>query len=316
MPFGLVPVHTRVLSLQLEREGVDSLAAEARIMDLRKRGVVRVAGGLGGPGLIHDMGVRLRIGLPDLVVRSADLVMPAVPFPGAPATSGESCRDNEARFASVVGLRFGRGLVLGLQRSLGGPRGCFHVFTLLRLLGGSIPWALQQGSRGEWGRFARTVSVDGLWDGTHLALRGSLVDVHHDPVSADLAGAAFEAEAEAAVTVPGFDVVAVAARHRRVGASGRAWTAAGLEGTQRLCGQSMARGYSMVLDDVIPPGSPQAPVRELLAMLQPVAFQCVPGIVADGGAPRPARRPDPMSAVGSCAMWRHDGPLAASVRER
>jgi hypothetical protein len=279
---------------------------------------VRVAGRLSGPGLVHDMGVRLRIGLPDLVIRSADLVMSTVPFPGGPSTSGESCRDNEAKFGNVVGLRFGRGFVVGLQRTLGGPRGCFHVFTLLRLLAGSVPWAVRNGIERERGRaFSRTVSVDGLWDGTRLELRGSLVDVRYGPGATDRLADGFEAEAETAVTLPGFDVVDVAGRHRRADVSGWGpWSEAGLEGMLQLCGQSMARGYSLVLDDAVSPAGALAPVRELLAMLQPVAFQCLPGLTVDDGRPHPARRSDPMSAIGSCAMWRQDGPLAASVRAR
>jgi hypothetical protein len=307
-----------MLSLHLAGAGADEIAVEARILDLRKRGLVGIGGVVNGPGVVHDMVVRLRVSRSDLAVRAAELAMRAVPFPGGAHTAGESCRDNERRFAAVVGLRLGQGFLSGLQRSIGGARGCFHVFTLLRLLGPSIVWATSRDLHREEGRsFSRTVWIDGVWEEPVLRLRAALTDLRYAPGSAERVVELLEGQAEAQIGVPGVVVGSLAASYRAGAPEVRSpWTTAGLEQLGTLAGSSLLRGYGLAVDHAVSPRGPLAPMRELLLMLQPVAFQCMPSLADAHGAAEPGRRGGPLAARDSCAMWRHDGPLMAEMGRR
>jgi len=90
------PLHTRLLMLTLGQEGASEHAVAARVVDVRKRGMVPLLGLLNGPGVVHDMELRLTVGRDDLTIRAASLRMHEVPFPAGPGTRGESCRDNES----------------------------------------------------------------------------------------------------------------------------------------------------------------------------------------------------------------------------
>lgn len=304
-----IPLHTRLLTLALATEGEREYAAHGRVLDVRKRGRVPLAGLLNGPGVVHDMELRLTLGRDDLRIRSAALRMSEVPFPSGPGTGGESCRDNEAGVGRIVGIALGGAVGPALYRAVGGPRGCFHVFTLLRLLAPSVVWAVRHGLARTAGRsFVRTIVVDGFGVEPHLRMRGTLTDVHYAAGSVERLGEAFEGEVEAEVTVPDLVVERVEARHRR---GTLVWTDDGLATLPALAGASLARGYSLKVDELIP--ATLAPMRELLLMVQPTVFQCMPSLGAEVGSMRRSRREGPGSAADSCSLWRQDGPLLAAV---
>ena len=303
-----IPLHTRLVTLTLGARGDAEYAVAGRVLDLRKRGRVPLAGVLNGPGVVHDMELRLTVGRDDLRVRSAVLGMHAVPFPAGPGTGGESCRDNEAGADRLVGVALDGGAA-PLYRAIGGPRGCFHVFTLLRVLAPSVVWAIRRGLARDVGRsFVRTIVVDGFGVEPHLRMRGTLADLHYAPGTTERLADAFDGEVEVEVTLPELTVGGVEARHRR---GDDAWSHDGLAALPALLGASMARGYSMKIDELIPPAL--APMRELLLMVQPTVFQCMPSLDEEIGAQRRGRREGPASAADSCSMWRQDGPLLAAV---
>jgi hypothetical protein len=255
------------------------------------------------------MELRLTVGRDDLRVRSAALQMHAVPFPAGPGTGGESCRDNEASADRVVGVALDGSAGPALYRAVGGPRGCFHVFTLLRVLAPSVVWAIRRGLVRDAGRsFVRTIVVDGFGVEPHLRIRGTLADVHYAPGSVERLADAFDGEVEVEVTLPDLTVGGVEARHRH---GSDAWSHDGLAALPALLGASMARGYSLKVDDLVP--AALAPMRELLLMVQPTVFQCMPSLGEEVGAMRRGRREGPASAADSCSMWRQDGPLLAAV---
>ena len=107
--------------------------AAGRIFDLRKRGLVPLAGKLQGPGVVHDMAVRLQLEYPSLRIRAIEPSMSAFPFAPGPATRGESCRDRLPDVQRLVGASLRDGYGPTVMEQVGGPRGCFHIFTLLRL---------------------------------------------------------------------------------------------------------------------------------------------------------------------------------------
>jgi hypothetical protein len=300
------PLHTRLLTLRLIADGGDAFAVEARVLDVRKRGVVTLAGHVNGPGVVHDMQVQLVIGRTDLRVRDARLAMHAVPFPAGPATNGEGCRDNEAQFATLIGVRLGTRSTAALHRAIGGQRGCFHVFTLMRLVVPSIE-SIAAGMDGRNDAVApsRAIVVDGVRTPDGLALSGSLTDIR------SAGGGTFEARATAEVSVPGLIVRALAAEHRTGGSKGAPWSSDGLPVRGTFDGSSLVRGFGLDVLRHLPAAAPLAPVRDLLLMLQPVAFQCMPGIAEDAVD---VRATTPPAATDSCRMWRADGPLVARLR--
>lgn len=312
------PLHTRLLTLRLAPAGAEGWAVEGRVLDLRRRGAVSIAALVNGPGVVHDMRLRLVVDRASLRVREADLVMPSVPFPPEADTGGETCRDNEAGFAAVVGLSLARGFASGLQRAIGGPRGCFHVFTLMRLVAATVTGALARGLERETGRaFERTVFVDGFREESgdgELALRGRLMDLRYAAGARERVADQFEAQLDAGIHLPGLVVGSVTGRHRDGG--GHPWSSEGLGSLASLVGASLLRGYSLKLGELIDGHGPLAPLHALALMLQPVAFQCMPSLAADhvrAGAARPA---GPGAAMDSCFMWRRDGALIAEIERQ
>jgi hypothetical protein len=156
--------------------------------------------------------------------------------------------------------------------------------------------------------------VDGSLETSGLALRGTLADMRVTRGREERLAAGFEADAEVSVDLPGMSVGRVAARYRP--ASTAPWSSQGLENTRALAGASLLRTYGLSVGAVAPARGPLAPVHQLLLMLQPVGFQCMPalaGVHAEVGRARPA---GPGAAVDSCSMWRRGGPLLTMLRER
>jgi len=267
---------------------------------------VPLLGLLNGPGVVHDMELRLTVGRDDLTIRAASLRMHEVPFPAGPGTRGESCRDNESGIGRIVGIALDGGVGPALFRAVGGPRGCFHVFTLLRLIAPSVVSAVRRGLARTDGRsFVRTIVVDGFDAEPRLRMHGTLTDMYYAAGASETLEDAFEAEVDVEVGVPSLTVDAAEARHRR--RTGAWWP----EDVTALAGASVARGYGLRVDDVVP--RPLAPLRELLLMVQPTVFQCMPSIGGGPGSMRRSRREGPGSAADSCSMWRAGGPLLAAV---
>jgi hypothetical protein len=311
-------LHTRLLTLRLAPEGADAWAVEGRVLDLRRRGAVAIAALVNGPGVVHDMSLRLVVDRASLTVRDAALAMPSVPFPPEAQAGGETCRENESGFAAVVGLSFRRGFASGLQRAIGGPRGCFHVFTLMRLLAATLAGALARGLEREDGRaFERTVFIDGFRDGSGepaLVLHGRLNDLRYAAGSRESVADHFEAQIDAGIELPGLIVDSLTGRHREGGAG--PWTSEGLGSLSSLVGASLVRGYSLKLGEVLDAQGPLAPLHALALMLQPVAFQCIPSLSDDRAGTSGVRAAGPGAALDSCFMWRRDGALITEIERR
>ena len=99
------PLHTRLISLRLSWADDETFLAEGRLMDVRKRAIVPLAGSIQGPGIIHDMAVRVWLGAADLKIRRVEPVMSAYPFAPSAQTRGESCPDRVADVQRLLGLR-------------------------------------------------------------------------------------------------------------------------------------------------------------------------------------------------------------------
>jgi len=324
----LIPLHTRMISLRLTWGGADSIVADGRIFDLRKRGIVPLAGKLQGPGVVHDMAVQLQLGYPDLRIRGIRPSMAAFPFAPGPATRGEGCPDRLPDVQRLVGASLREQYGAVLMEHVGGPRGCFHVFTLLRLVGPTIEAAINREQTRRAGNggspaagsplFARSVIIDGMkGDGLTLALRGMLFDLHYPPGADALPleeemDESFEATADVEITLPHMTIGASSGRVRRSGpgiAAIGSWepvaTAAG------LVGRTMMKGYTAQVQELFAGQPDTEPLQHLLFMLAPAMIQCMPSLVEELEM-RPRHAESPHAAVDSCHMWRAGGPLVTT----
>jgi hypothetical protein len=304
-------LHTRLLTVRLSPAGDGSWQVDARILDVRRRGVVTLLGAVNGPGVVHDMRVNLVLDGDHLRILEAALAMPSVPFP-PDAAARETCRDNEPSIVRLVGLSLRHRFSSGLQRTIGGPRGCFHVFTLMRLVAPSILFAVDGVRRlGEGGTFSRALVIDAFRTADGLRLAGRLTDLQHASV-----GSPFEGEADVEVHLPRFTVVGVEARRRTGPPTVGSWTSDGLGALGDLRGESLLRGYGLKVGALLPADASFGPMRELVLMLQPVAFQCMPALAEERTRVSGGRRSGPVAGIDSCSMWRRGGPLLAALEAR
>jgi hypothetical protein len=325
---SLIPLHTRMIALRLAWGDGGCLVAHGRIFDLRKRGVVPLAGKLQGPGVVHDMAVRLQLDYPGLRIRSIEPSMSAFPFAPGPATRGEGCPDRLPDVQQLVGAMLRDGYGSTLMETVGGPRGCFHIFTLLRLIGPTIEAVVEreQARRPRSNAapasgnplFARSVIIDGMkGEGIAIVLRGMLFDLHYPPGADALPleeelEASFEAAADLEVAVPSMEITTGSGRVRRSGAGIEAlgsWESVATVG--QLIGGSMMKGYTRRVQELFAGTTGLLPLQHLLFMMAPTLMQCFPSL-AEELELRPRRAEGPHAAANSCHMWRADGPLLAA----
>jgi hypothetical protein len=313
------PLHTRLISLRLSWADAESFLAEGRLMDVRKRAIVPLAGSIQGPGIIHDMAVRVWLGAADLKIRRVEPVMSAYPFAPSAQTRGESCPDRVAEVQRLLGLRLPDGYGDAVMERVGGPRGCFHVLTLLRLLGPSIVWATraERPLRPVPGAlvFVRSILVDGFrHEGMQIDLHGGLADVHYVPEMASLPAreqlqSGFEANIAMQVRLPAMEAHGAAGRSRRCGPGvGNAETWRTIDSLAGLHGIPLRKGFSARVQDLLGDAEGVEPVTHLIFMSAPVVMQCIPSLFdeLDLGTPRAK---GPHAATDSCHMWRAGGPL-------
>jgi len=325
---SLTPLHTRMVSLRLTWGSGGCLVVHGRIFDLRKRGVVPLAGKLQGPGVVHDMAVQLQLDYPSLRIGSIAPTMSAFPFAPGPATRGEGCPDRLPDVQRLVGARLRDGYGPTLMETVGGPRGCFHIFTLLRLIGPTIQ-AVAEREHARLGNtataptagsplFARSVIIDGMkGEGISIVLRGMLFDLHYPPGADALPleeelEASVEAAADMEIGVPSMTITGGHGRVRRSGSGVEAlgsWE--GVGAVEQLIGRSMMKGYTAQVQQVFAGTADLLPLQHLLFMMAPTLMQCFPSL-AEELELRPRRAEGPHAAVNSCHMWRADGPLLAA----
>jgi len=316
-----------MISLRLSWGAAGSLVAEGRIFDLRKRGIVPLAGKLQGPGVVHDMAVQLHLDCPELRIRDVQASMSAFPFAPGPATRGEGCPDRLPDVQRLVGASLRDAFGPTLTAHVGGPRGCFHVFTLLRMLGPTIEWAIDRERARHPSNgavvagspiFSRSLIVDGLKPtGWGLVLRGTLFDLHYPPGAESLPleeelEESFEAIVDVETQIPTMAVIAGSGRVRRSGPGIDAlgsWEPVARVGD--LVGRVMFTGYSAQVQQLFAGTTGLEPLQHLLFMLAPTLMQCMPSLIEELEM-RPRRAEGPHAAVDSCHMWRADGPLVVA----
>ena len=326
MPISVTgePLHTRMLTVDVQVGEGGGFAVQGQVIDLRKRGLVPVPGSRQLPGVIHHMALRARVDGATRALERLEVEQPAVAFEPSAATRGESCRDPAPALQSLVGRRLDDAFLPALSACFGGARGCTHLLTLARLLASAtqralaLEAALPAAPRAPGERvFRRTVSVDGFEQPERsMQLAVQLGDVHVAPgeVGDALDQLGVQTEVRALATV---DLATTVLRELRL--EERTRTRATLREPfedrsallRDLAGRPLVGGLGAELVARFGREPEAAPRLDALLSLAPGYVQCV-AAVSDLFGPD---GPTPSAAVGpppdSCFMWRQGGALQA-----
>lgn len=333
------PSHTRTFSIGICHDGADHVRAGGVILDLRKRGLVPMAGDLQTSGVVHHMRVDARVAREGPSFETLTAEQPSVAFEASEGTGGECCRDPVRRIEALAGTALDADFAKRLGFAIGGPLGCSHVLTLAQLLGATARTALEadrtlfgaKASRADGQRiFQRSLSIDGLEDGDRgLSLSLQLADVHFTPVGQvedPLERLAQQREIRIHAQI---DLGAMTIRE--IGAGERLSAAADfddatweprdlsfLEGHAALSG--MARTLFAKLSDT----PDERPLLDALLNLAPAVIQCIPALTTHWKRWREAAKdssggsPSMMAGGGmtdSCYMWRAGGAMSQRMSE-
>jgi hypothetical protein len=136
MKFGVSgePLHTRCLAVAFTQGEGDSVVFRADILDLRKGGLMELAGRITMAGIIHKMELRGSFSVKTGILERIEWDQSHVMHEANRATKGECCRDPMARLEGLVGTRLGEGFAASLKQCFGGPLGCTHINTLFQEL--------------------------------------------------------------------------------------------------------------------------------------------------------------------------------------
>jgi hypothetical protein len=318
-----------MITLRVEWGAGGRIEVDGRLVDLRKRGIVPLAGTIQGPGIVHDMAARVQLEPGSLRVLAVAPAMNAYPFAPSRQTGGEGCPAKLGDVQQLLGLSLADGYGDAVMERIGGPRGCFHVLTLLRLLGPSVVWAMGRDRARTSGPrapapgsriFARSVIVDGHWHGgTDLELHGRLSDVLFPPGAETLPlqeelEQGFEAEVDLGVSLPAMTARTPAGRVRESGPGvGNVGPWRPVEALGRLDGLALRKGFSARVQELFEDPAGAQPLTHLALMLAPVVMQCIPSLIDELEIGR-RRAEGPHAATDSCHMWRAGGPLEAMQR--
>lgn len=324
-----VPLHTRSISLRIRWSRPGEIMAEGRLIDIRKRSIIPLGASLRGPGVVHDMSTRVWVDLAERRITRLDPGMDAFPYVPSPHTAGETCTARLGEVQALAGSRLDESYADVVTSLVGGPRGCFHIFTLLRLTGPAVLAAVGDPrlqdrlasdpppAEGEvlW---ARSVSVDSFkGEGLSLRLHGTLTDTfqrggppENDGGSEELLSG-IEVMADLGTGFPDLAVGEIGGRRRRLlPGFGRSDPWESVDSYPKLLGVNVSKGFTGRVQQALGDERGLLPESHLVFMMAPVVMQSLPGMLEEMDIrPGTDGRGSSRSALNSCHMWRSDGPL-------
>ncbi len=330
-----VPLHTRVITLRLRWSRPGEVIVEGRLMDIRKRSIVPLGASLRGPGVVHDMVTVMRVDPAEMRILAVEPSMNAYPYVPSEHTGGEDCTGRMADVQSLAGMSLNDSYADGVRSLIGGPRGCFHIFTLLRVSGPAVVSALgddyvqarlaappaSQPTPGEvlW---ARCVTVDAFkGDGLAVQLHGTLTDTYQRGGPPESGGGdevlerGSEVMADLATGFPEMTVLTALGRRRALlPGFGQAESWQPVPEMEQLSNLSIRKGFTSHVHEALDDPDGVRAESQLIFMMAPVLMQSLPGLLeemeirAGGGGGSVTG-----TALNSCHMWRADGPLNRRV---
>jgi hypothetical protein len=326
------PLHSRALSVTLTQGAGGDLDVAAYVLDLRKRGVVPVAGDLQPAGVIHHMQLSAVVDPRTRVLSRISAAQPAVAFEPSATTGGESCRDPIGRIVALEGVQLGANYPRRLSEEIGGPRGCSHIFTLAQLVGSTIETALDRIDATADTAFRvgeRLFRRDVVFDGHEaepgaLELALQLTDLYcaSAPEKArpmDRFGGLLEIRALMTVDVSKFLLTAITAaqRFRTLADLEHAEWQDRADAVSDLPGLFLFSGVSRELVTRFAGCPGDRPLLDALLMLAPAVIQCA-GALSERWPAEAKRSRSRMGTSGltdSCYMWRREGALGRAIQK-
>ena len=328
-----VPIHTRCLAVALRQGAADTVDFRADILDLRKGGLMELAGRVTMAGIIHKMELTGRFAAGSGRLEQIEWAQSHVMHEPNATSRGECCRDPMPRLKALIGRRFGDDFSAGLKGCFGGPLGCTHVNTLLQEVDAIVSSHLSL-SRGDpqyakprdLGEriAARSLFFDAFFEEgaatTDLCVR--LADLHFAPSAASGREAvALHAEVRlvAEADLAGWQLRSIAARERsrRGPACGDAAWESRSGDLDVFVGRSLFGGMNRFCLERFGGREADARLRSSLMCLSPGMTQ-VGAALSDQLVPSSSARPlaSGLSGPGPCYMLRAGGPLIASIANR
>ena len=328
-----VPLHTRSISLRLRWGTPTEIVVEGRLMDIRKRAIVPLGASLRGPGIVHDMHIKVVVDTRSLCITRVEPQMLTFPYVASEHTGGEHCAGRIDDVQVVVGSKLDDTYVDGVRSQIGGGLGCFHIFTLLRLIGPAVVATLSSDQLkvrmsddpppvlGEilW---ARSLTVDSMkgegWRYSytgHKQIRSNAAG-HRRWAAPKSSSAAWRSWRIWKTSFPSLDLDSFSGRRRALTAASEAdedWKP--VSEFKELRGISVRKGYSAAVREALGDDSGLHPESHLAFMMAPVVMQSLPGFLEEMQIRSGSNgRESTATALGSCHMWRPGGPLERSLQ--
>jgi len=170
-------IHTRQYEIRVYQLSDDELLVRGVVSDLKPPGLY--VQGDTEPLEVHQMQLEMRISLPDLKIRDANVVFETHPHSSCPAI--------EKDYEKLVGLSIARGFNRKIRNLFGGERGCTHTNALLQAMAPAViqaTWSVSIRNSRKQGaglglanapdrekRIAANVNTCHVWseDGEHVA---------------------------------------------------------------------------------------------------------------------------------------------------
>jgi len=331
------PAHTRCLAIALRQgkgEGEESsIDFRADILDLRKGGLMELAGCYASAGIIHKMEVLGRFRLDTGEIEAIDWSQSHVAHEANDATRGECCRDPMQRLGSLVGVPLGKAFALEFKQRFGGPLGCSHITTLLQELS-SVVTRLQRtgsaapGHRREPGEriVTRSVFLDGHFTNggatTEVSVRVAELEIGgKDESGNELFASHDEARIVAEVDLTKRELLRVAGGQRTRSASDGVqdpspeadrWTSRS-EDLSSFAGSSLSGGMARTCLERFGTAPEDELLLSAMLSLSPGMTQVAAALTDSSTRIQATGGRGPLKGGGPCFMLRSEGPLMARL---
>lgn len=323
------PIHTRCLAVAFSVANEGSLAFRSDVIDLRKAGLMSLAGRLSAAGIIHKMSVGGRFETATGRIEAIEWDQSHVMHEANRATRGECCRDPMPRLQGLVGQSLGDDFVASLKACFGGPLGCTHVNTLLQELNAVFralrarlaahPDFLDGRAAGDRVT-SRSVYVDAAREDAAptVALSARLADLHFAPCAggAEILHGHEEVRVAATIDLAGWKLRSLrGVERRRTGPScdEGTWRSRD-EAVAALAGRSLGGGMAKHVLERFGGEPEDALLCSALLALGPGMTQVGAGL-SESLAPAESAGPlgGGLAGPGPCYMLRAEGPLMETL---
>lgn len=318
------PIHTRCLSVALSQASEDSIHFRGDLLDLRKSGLMELAGVFANAGIIHKMELQGDFSLATGAIERIEWDQSHIAHEVNEATCGECCRDPLVRLQDLVGAHWGEGFPLELKQHFGGVLGCSHITTLFREINAFVS-ELQESQLDGERRVARrpgeriasrSVFLDGfVSEGSEVAdVSVRVADLEIDGVDAngdEIFASLDEVRLVAAVEFEGWRLRGLhgGQRSRRASSSEESPWRARSEALDEVIGQSLSGGMARFCLERFGNSPQDALLLAALLNLSPGMTQVAAALADTPDRTRASGGSASFPQGGPCYMLRAEGPL-------